>query len=478
MESHAKRQSAVLIQNGAVVNADKTEIADVLIVDGLIVLVQSKIEVPDDAQVIDASNMYVIPGGVDPHTHLDFEFMGTVTKDDFYYGTRAGIVGGTTMVIDFVIPLKGQSLLEAFDIWHAKAKGKAVCDYSFHAAVTWWSSQVEKEMEILCRSRGVNSFKMFMAYKNSLMIDDGALYNAFNACERLGAIPMVHAENGHIIHENAEILLNKGTTGPEGHQLSRPENVEAEATNRACVIAENVGSSLYVVHVMSKTAAETISERRKNGNKRIYGEALAAGLGTTFPSNADFATSAGHIMAPPLREDPETPSALMSFLSSDGLSTTATDNCTFDKCQKAVGKGDFTKIPCGINGLEDRMSVVWNNGVRTGKLSAQNFVAVTSTNAAKIFNLYPKKGCISPGSDGDVVVWNPKSKRVISAKTHHHNNDFNIFEGLTVVGNPEVVIARGKICYRATTGEITVDKGWGQFVPTPCYSPEVFANRF
>uniref|UniRef100_A0A0A9YY37 dihydropyrimidinase n=1 Tax=Lygus hesperus TaxID=30085 RepID=A0A0A9YY37_LYGHE len=271
---------SILIRNGVVVNADGIQSADVLIENGKIAAVERGIPEPEHAQVIDAAGKYVLPGGIDAHTHLDFEFMGTRTKDDFYHGTRAGVVGGTTMVIDFVIPHKGQSLLEAFDYWKKKADGKAVCDYAFHVAITYWNPQVQKEMEILCRDKGVNSFKMFMAYKDSFMIDDADLFHAFKKCESLGALPMVHAENGHIIKENSIILLESGTTGPVGHQLSRPENVEAEATNRACVIAENVGSALYVVHVMSKTAAEMIAKRRREGNRRIFGEALAAGLGT------------------------------------------------------------------------------------------------------------------------------------------------------------------------------------------------------
>ncbi|BET02386.1 Amidohydrolase family [Nesidiocoris tenuis] len=474
----AQKTKPILIRNGTVVNSDGSRISDVLIVDGKIADVKPKIaDVPPGAKIVDASGMYVIPGGIDAHTHLDFEFMGTVTKDDFYHGTKAGVVGGTTMVIDFVIPKKGQSLIEALEYWHKKAAGKAVADYAFHMAVTWWGPQVQKEMEILCKERGINSFKMFMAYKDSMMIDDADLYNAFKKCESLGALPMVHAENGHIIKENSSLLLEAGTTGPEGHQLSRPENVEAEATNRACVIAENVGSSLYVVHVMSGSAAETIATRRKAGNRRIFGEALAAGLGTTFPKGADYSTLAAHVMGPPIREDPATPGQLMAHLVSDGLSTTGTDNCTFDKCQKEMGKGDFTKIPNGVNGLEDRMSIIWNNGVRTGVMTPERFVAVTSANAAKIFNIYPKKGAVLAGSDADLVVWNPDRKRTISATTHHHNNDFNIFEGKTVVGNAEVVIVRGRICFEASTGVVNVEKGWGEFVPTPCYSPEVFPKQ-
>uniref|UniRef100_A0A146KMB5 dihydropyrimidinase n=1 Tax=Lygus hesperus TaxID=30085 RepID=A0A146KMB5_LYGHE len=468
---------SILIRNGVVVNADGIQSADVLIENGKIAAVERGIPEPEHAQVIDAAGKYVLPGGIDAHTHLDFEFMGTRTKDDFYHGTRAGVVGGTTMVIDFVIPHKGQSLLEAFDYWKKKADGKAVCDYAFHVAITYWNPQVQKEMEILCRDKGVNSFKMFMAYKDSFMIDDADLFHAFKKCESLGALPMVHAENGHIIKENSIILLESGTTGPVGHQLSRPENVEAEATNRACVIAENVGSALYVVHVMSKTAAEMIAKRRREGNRRIFGEALAAGLGTTFPKGtSDYASLAGHIMGPPIREDPSTPRALMESLASDGLSTTGTDNCTFDKCQKEIGRNDFTKIPNGVNGLEDRMSIIWNNGVKTGLLSPEKFVAVTSTNAAKIFNVYPQKGCIRPGSDADVVIWNGESTRVISAKTHHHNTDFNIFEGMTVVGNTDIVIVKGKIAYVAANKFVSVEKGWGEYVPTPCYSPEVFSK--
>ncbi|XP_037041498.1 dihydropyrimidinase isoform X1 [Bradysia coprophila] len=470
-------QNRLYIKHGTVVNHDGHFKADVYVEDGKIKYVgpSSDFVVPGGVKIIDAAGRLLIPGGIDPHTHFQLPFGGTVSVDDFYKGTRAAVAGGTTTIIDFVIPNKNQSLIEAYDEWRSWADGKVCCDYGFHVAVTWWSKSVQKEMKILCEERGINSFKVFMAYKGLYQLDDTELYEVFETCKELGAVAMVHAENGSIIAKNAEKLLNAGVTGPEGHELSRNEEVEAEAVNRACIIAHQVNCPLYVVHVMSKSAAlELARARQRYDGVGIFGETLAAALGSdgTNYRHHCFNHAAAHVLSPPLRPDITTPECLMKFLSQNHLQTTGSDNCTFNKDQKELGKGDFTKIPNGVNGVEDRMSVVWEKGVHGGLIDPCKFVAITSTNAAKIFNLYPQKGRIEAGSDADIVVWNPTATRTISASTHRQACDFNIFEGMTCHGVPECVIVKGRVCVE--DGLLRVAEGYGTFLETPVSPPFVY----
>ncbi|XP_023715997.1 dihydropyrimidinase isoform X4 [Cryptotermes secundus] len=467
-------QNRLLIKNGKVVNEDAMVDSDVYIEDGVVKQLGRNLIIPGGTRIIDARGKYVIPGGIDPHTHLQLEFMGGVSADDFYQGTKAALAGGTTMIIDFAIPKKGESLIDAYGSWRRKADEKVCCDYALHVGVTWWSDKVKEEMEQLCKEHGVNSFKMFMAYKDFYMLRDFELYGVFDKCKQLGAIAQVHAENGDVIAENVKKLLARGITGPEGHALSRPEDVEAEAVNRACVIANQVSCPLYVVHVMSKSAGAVLGSARSNGYQ-VYGETIAAALGTegSHHRHACWRHAAGHVMSPPLRDDPTTPDTLMEFLSNDVLQVTGSDNCTFTASQKALGQDDFSKIPNGVNGVEDRMSVIWEKGVHSGKMDPSRFVAITSTNAAKIFNIYPRKGCISVGSDADIVIWDPNKTRTISAKTHHHAVDFNIFEGMECHGVPEYVIVNGRVC--VDEGDLKAVQGFGHFIPTPVFSPYVYS---
>ncbi|XP_056629705.1 dihydropyrimidinase isoform X2 [Diorhabda sublineata] len=464
-------QNRLLIKNGTIVNEDETTDEDIYIEDGIIKQMGTNLIIPGGTRVIDARGRYILPGGIDPHTHFDFEFMGTKTADSFYSGTKAAVAGGTTMIIDFVFPKKGESLLDAFYEYRQKADGKVCCDYSLHVVLPHWSTQIKRDMEILTKEHGINSFKMFMAY--DFMLNDAELYSAFEQCQNLGAVAQVHAENGSIIAKNAERLVAQGIVGPEGHELSRPEEVEAEAVNRACVIAKQVNCPLYVVHVMSKSATRALDFHRMCG-ARVYGETLVAALGTdgTNYKHECFHHSAGHVLSPPLRSDPSTPMALMNYLAQDVLQLTGSDNCTFNKSQKEMGRDDFRKIPNGVNGVEDRMSVIWEKGVNTGILTPCRFVAVTSTNAAKIFNLYPRKGCIAVGSDADIVIWNGNATRTISAQTHRQAVDFNIFEGMTCHGVAEYVIVNGRVCL--DDGQLRVVEGYGRFVETPVFPPYVY----
>ncbi len=459
---------AILIRGGTVVTADDERRADVLVEGETIAAVGPDLPVPAGAEVIDAGGAYVIPGGIDPHTHMELPFMGTVASEDFFTGTTAAACGGTTMAIDFVIPNPGQSLLEAYDQWRGWAE-KAACDYSFHVAVTWWSEQVREEMITLVRERGVNSFKHFMAYKGALMADDEVLVNSFRTARELGALPTLHAENGELVAALQQEIYEMGIHGPEGHPLSRPPEVEGEAANRAIRIAEVLGVPVYLVHTSCIDALEAVTRARLEG-QRVFAEALVQHLviDDSVYRHPDWDFAAHHVMSPPFRP-PEHQEALWRGLQSGMLQTTATDHCCFCTEQKRMGLDDFRKIPNGTGGIEDRMTVLWHHGVRTGRLTPSEFVAVTSTNAARIFNIYPRKGAIEVGSDADLVVWDPARTRTISARTHHQNIDFNIYEGMETVGNPAITLSRGRIVWR--DGEVRTERGAGRYVPRPPFAP-------
>ncbi len=461
---------SLLIRGGTVISADRTARADVYCENGKIVGIGKDLEVKAK-QTIDAGGQFVMPGGIDPHTHMQLPFMGTVASEDFFTGTSAGLAGGTTMILDFVIPDPQQNILDAYLTWREWAE-KSAADYSFHVAITWWDESVHKDMGTLVREHGVNSFKHFMAYKDAIMATDDILYSSFSRALELGAMPTVHAENGELVYQLQKQLLANGITGPEGHPLSRPAAVEGEAANRAIRFAEVIGVPLYIVHVSCNDALEAITRARLSG-QRVYGEVLAGHLliDESVYLNPDWEAAAAHVMSPPFRPK-EHQQALWKGLQSGILQTTATDHCCFCADQKAAGRDDFSLIPNGTAGIEDRMAVLWTHGVSTGRLTPQEFVAATSTNAARIFNIYPRKGAIEIGADADIVVWDPEARKTISAKTHHQNIDFNIFEGMQVKGLPSHTIAAGKLVY--ADGELQVEQGAGKYVDRPAY-PTAFS---
>ena len=459
---------AILVRGGTVVNADRAFRADVLCEGDKIIAVGPALAAPAGAEIIDAGGQYVMPGGIDPHTHMNLPFMGTVTQDDFFTGTAAGLAGGNTTIIDFVIPNPQQPLLEAYHQWRGWAE-KAAGDYTFHVAITWWSDQVHEEMGTLVRNHGVNSFKHFMAYKNAIMADDETLVKSFRRALELGAIPTVHAENGELVYQLQQDLLRQGISGPRAHPLSRPPAVEAEAANRAIAIANVLNTPLYIVHVSCKESLDAITRARAAG-QRVYGEALAGHLivDDSVYDHPDFDFAAGHVMSPPFRSR-EHQKALWQGLQGGNLHTTATDHCTFCAEQKAAGRNDFTKIPNGCGGVEDRMAVIWDEGVNSGKLTPSEFVRVTSANAAQIFNIYPRKGLVAAGSDADIVVWDPEGSRTISAKTQFAKGGFNVFEGRTVKGIPSTTVAAGKVVFHR--GDLRAVEGAGRHIDRPAFAP-------
>lgn len=459
----------LLIRGGTVVNADREFRADVLCEGGQITAVGAGLQAPAGAEVLDAGGRYAFPGGIDPHTHMQLPFMGTVTRDDFYSGTAAAMAGGTTTIIDFVIPDPKEPLMAAYRKWRGWAE-KAAGDYSFHVAVTWWDQSVHRDMGTLVQQEGVNSFKHFMAYKNAIMCDDETLVNSFKRALELGAMPTVHAENGELVYLLQAEMKAKGIFGPEGHPQSRPPAVEAEAAQRAIAIADVLNVPIYVVHVSCAESADAIARARARG-QRVYGEVLAGHLvlDDEVYRNPSFEVAAGHVMSPPFRPKGHS-QMLWRGLQAGYLHTTATDHCTFCAEQKAAGKDDFSLIPNGCGGVEERLAVLWHEGVNGGRLTPSEFVAVTSANAAKLFNLYPRKGCIVEGADADLVLWDPSASRTLSVKTQRSLGDFNIFEGRTVMGQPTHTVSRGVVVY--AEGDLRAVRGAGQYIKRPPFGPQ------
>ncbi|PLR69519.1 dihydropyrimidinase [Bacillus sp. UMB0893] len=463
-----------LIKNGTIVTAADTYKADILVDGEQIAVIGSNLS-EEGAEIIDANGCYVFPGGIDPHTHLDMPFGGTVTKDDFESGTMAAAFGGTTTVIDFCLTEKGKPLKDAIQTWHEKSKDKAVIDYSFHLMISEINDDVLEELPTVINEEGISSFKVFMAYKNVFQADDETLFRTLLTAKELGGLVMVHAENGDVIDYLTKKALADGKTDPIYHALTRPPEVEGEATGRAAQLTGLANSQLYVVHVSCADAVEKIAEARSKGFD-VWGETCPQYLvlDQTYLEKPDF-EGAKYVWSPPLR-DKKHQDVLWNALKTGVLQTLGSDQCSFDfKGQKDLGKGDFTKIPNGGPIIEDRLSILFSEGVNKGRISLNQFVDMTSTKTAKLFGLYPKKGTIAVGSDADLVLFDPAAERTISAETHHMAVDYNAFEGIKVTGEPVSVLSRGEFVVRDK--QFIGRAGSGKFQKRAKYGEQLGANE-
>jgi dihydropyrimidinase len=449
-----------LIKNGTIVTATDTFRGDVFVDGERITTIGASLAVPAD-RVIDASGKFVLPGGIDVHTHLDMPFGGSTSADDFESGTIAAAHGGTTSIVDFAIQYKGERLHTAWENWSRRAEGKAVIDYGFHMIITELNDEIEQEMDALVRG-GITSFKLFMAYRGVLMLDDGSIYRALLRTGHNGGTICMHAENGDVIDVLVRRALAAGQTAPKYHALTRPPGAEAEATHRAICLAEMADVPIYIVHLSCAEALEKVVVARDRG-VRAYAETCPQYL---FLSSDNYDEpgfdGAKYVMSPPLRDKAGQP-RLWRALAAGQIQAISTDHCPFNmKGQKDMGVGNFAKIPNGAPGIETRMSLVYDGGVRTGLISLSRFVDLTSTSPARIFGLYPRKGTIAPGSDADIVVFDPERRTTLSAKTLHMNVDYNPYEGREVVGGAEVVLSRGQVVVEG--GRFVGRKGAGTFI--------------
>ena len=453
--------TTVLVRGGTIVTDRERLRADVLCRDGRIAALDEKITAPAGATIIDAGGCYVMPGGIDPHTHMQLPMMGTVVADDFLSGTAAAAAGGTTTILDFVGPEPGQSPFEALTIWRERA-AKSTIDYGFHMTVSSWDETISDAMATLVNRDGIVSFKFFLAYKGRLMLPDQDLLSGFRRCRELGALVQVHAENGDLIAYLQQKVLADGISGPLGHALSRPSQCEGEATLRAITMAEIIDVPLYVVHVSAAEAAEAIGHARQRGVKLI-GEPLPGflAIADSVYRASNFDTAAGHVMSPPYRPKNHQ-EAIWRAVEIGTLSTTGTDHCCFTKAQKRLGRDDFTKIPNGCGGVEERLHVLWHLGVNSGRLTPEKFVGLTAANAAKAFNLWPRKGSLEIGADADLIVLDPERTKTLSASTHHQNNDFSVWEGMQIKGVVVHTLARGRHIW--ADGDLRAEPGTGQYL--------------
>ena len=431
-----------LIKNGTIVTAVDQYTGDVLVEDEKITLIGTKLEMAAD-KIIDAAGKYVLPGGIDVHTHLDMPFGGATSADDFESGTIAAAFGGTTSIVDFAIQYKGQTLHHAWETWAKKAEGKAAIDYGFHMIMTDLNDQTEQEMDALVR-QGITSFKLFMAYRGIFMLDDGSIFKALLRTGKNGGTICMHAENGGVIDVLVQRALAEGKTAPKYHALTRPARAEAEATHRAIALAEIADVPIYIVHLSAAEALEMVTEARDRG-VRAYAETCPQYL---FLDHRNYEEpgfeGSKYVMSPPLRM-PGNADHLWRGLQLDDLQCVSTDHCPFCMKEKRLGEHDFSKIPNGAPGIETRMSLVYDGGVRPGRISMNRFVELTSTSPAKIFGLFPRKGTIAPGSDADIVVFDPNRTITLRARTLHMKVDYNPYEGRNVTGATDTVLSRGKV---------------------------------
>jgi len=450
-----------LIRNGTVVTARESTRADVLIEDGRIADVRPDIPAEWAAKAIDATGMYVIPGGIDAHTHLDMPFGGTTSADDFETGTRAAAFGGTTTIVDFAIQARGTRMRDALDTWWKKADGRACIDFGLHMIVTDLGQAGLEDMDDMVRE-GVASFKLFMAYPNVLMVDDATIFKALSQTAKNGALICMHAENGSVIDVIVARALAEGKTAPIYHALTRPPRAESEAVHRAIAMAEIAGAPVYIVHLSSEDALNEVREARDRGVPAFAETCPQYLLLSIEELERPNFEGAKYVFTPPLRPKEHQPK-LWEGLKSDHLQVVSTDHCPFCFAdQKILGKNDFTKIPNGGPGIENRLQLIYHHGVNQGQLSLNRFVELTSTAPARIFGMYPQKGEIAVGSDADLVIWDPHADYLISSKTHHMRVDYSMFEGFRVRGNARTVLSRGEAI--VDNGQFLGKPGRGQYL--------------
>jgi dihydropyrimidinase len=461
---------SVLIKGGRIVTAADDYVGDVYVEDEVVTLIGASLDVQAD-RTIDATGKYVLPGCVDPHTHLDMPFGGTVTIDDFESGHTAAAFGGTTTHVDFAIQARATSFAETLETWHAKREGKALIDNGFHMAVTDLEEGGTLEELAGLPDQGVTSYKLFMAYKGALMVDDETLFRTMEVAAQTGALVMVHAENGDAIDVLVRRAVEEGHTSPRWHARTRPPETEGEATNRAIQLARVAGCALYVVHVSCAESAEPIRVAREKG-WNVHGETCTQYfvVDETWLDRPDF-EGAKFVYTPPPRAAANH-DVLWNAVRTDVLSAVSTDHCAFRwNGQKTLGRDDFSKIPNGAPGIEDRLHVIHELGVRQGRISLHRMVELLATNPAKLFGLYPRKGTIAVGSDADLVVFDPQRRHVITAATQHSKTDYNVYEGMEVTGTPEVVLLRGRVL--VDNGELVAEPGTGQFVRRARFGEEL-----
>jgi len=459
--------SSLLIRNGTIITASDHYRADVLVNGEKVAVIAETLDQPAD-RVIDAEGCYLFPGGIDAHTHMELPFMGTFASDTFHSGTLAGLHGGTTTIIDFAIQTQGESLESAIQEWHRKADGHAVGDYAFHRAVTDLNENTCQEIPRVINEHGINSFKTFMAYKGALMVDDRQMFELMKELVKHGGIITTHAENGDMVDHLVQKFLAEGKTEPRYHVLSRPPICEAEASGRAIDLAHQAECPLYIVHM---TCEESLARVRNATlrNQKVHAETCVQYLllddSLYFQDGFEGAKV---VMSPPLRKAKDQ-QALWAAINQNLVQHVATDHCPFCSNQKEMGIDNFSKIPNGAPGIEHRMELMYSEGVDQGRISLNKFVEVTSTSAAKIFGLFPRKGTIAVGSDADIIVFDPAEKHTISADTHHMRVDYSAYEGWQVQGKCRSTILRGSVV--VDEGLAGVDEGFGNYLERPPFNP-------